>query len=808
MPELPRVSVIVLNYNGQRHLEDCFPSLIEIDYPKDKLELMLVDNASTDRSVAFAEAHFPQVRVIRSPENVGFASGNNLGAREATGQYVLFLNNDMSVDPQFVRELVAAVQSGPDIVSAAAKILNWDGTRIDFAGAGMQYAGHGYQPGYNDPADNGLHNTLISLLFACGGAMLIDRAVFLDTGGFDDDYFIYFEDVDLGWRLWLMGYRVVLAPKAIVFHRHHGTMSKFPDYRKQVLYTRNAVSSVIKNYSDENLAKVLPALLLTAVSGTVNVTVERRKLDKRHFKIKGPPPAQTPIHLNRLEAATLVALNEVADDLPRLMAKRQAVQARRRRADSEILPLFGRPFRFFPYVPPEAQMRVAQALGVQDIFAGLPRRVLVVSPDLLPYPGLPTVGSGLRAWGLGQGLISRGHEVIFSMPRLAANGREADVPPDVLKMAWEPLTLPEVIRAADPDVVVVSGWPIMRFLPAEPLTVPVVLDQHGPHILERSFQKYGKHDHNVAEKLAALRRADFFLCAGEKQLAYFRPWLRRAGWSEAEAETLSAAIPISLSPELPERQPAEELSFVYGGVYLPWQNPSAGLSALDEALRRHDRGRLYLYGGRHPTIPIDPGLFEPLVEKLQQNPRVTVPGLVPHNQLIDRYRRAHVALDVMQRNAERELAFTTRTVEYLWCGLPVIYHDYAELSDYIREYEAGWTVDPEDPEALRRVLDTVFSQPEEVARRGQNARRLVRERLTWDRTIEPLDHLVRYPRFRATTVRRTLLKQGQAPPKPRLLWIAVTVLRMYGPRVLLRDTLAFLKCKLTGRSPVPLPRRR
>src|SRR5690606_23877220 len=106
-------------------------------------------------------------------------------------------------------------------------------------------------------------------------------------------------------------------------------------------------------------------------------------------------------------------------------------------------------------------------------------------------------------------------------------------------------------------------------------------------------------------------------------------------------------------------------------------------------------------GGKHPVYPVDPGIFEPLLERLKQSPRVTAPGMVSHDDLIDRYRRAHVAVDVMKRNPERELAFTTRTVEYLWCGLPVIYHDYAELSDYIREYEAGWTVDPEDPEALR-----------------------------------------------------------------------------------------------------------
>src|SRR5438270_7559017 len=136
MPDQPTVTVIVLNYNGLRHLEDCFNSLLAVDYPADQLALMLVDNASQDGSTAFMREHFPRVVVAESPTNLGFAGGNNLGARASASQYVIFLNNDMRVDPQFVRGLVAAVQGGAEPgaaglanasrVCAGAKILNWD----------------------------------------------------------------------------------------------------------------------------------------------------------------------------------------------------------------------------------------------------------------------------------------------------------------------------------------------------------------------------------------------------------------------------------------------------------------------------------------------------------------------------------------------------------------------------------------------------------------------------------------------------------------------------------------------------------
>jgi GT2 family glycosyltransferase len=792
-PRLPGVSLIVLNYNGRDHLANCFDSVASQDYAPGRLELILVDNASTDGSAAWMRQNYPQVRIIESAENLGFGAGNNLGAQAATGELLAFANNDMRLHPRFVREMVAARGDDPTVAAVGALILDRDGKRVDFGGAGAHFAGYAYQLGHGQPAEQ-VSQDIVPLLFPCGGAMLIDRQVYLDGGGFDGDYFALYEDLDLGWRLWVQGYRVVFAPKAIAYHFHHGTLNKFADYRKQVLYRRNALATVIKNYSDENLGRVLPAVLLGTVSGLVEGMKQRGHLDPAAYRIQSDEPARATVAVDRLDASTLVALDEIRADLPRLMEKRRQVQARRQRSDEEIAGLFRRPFAVWPDVSAQTQYALAEAFGLLDLFESTNRRVLVISSDILPYPGLPTVGSGLRAWSIGQGLASRGHEVVFSMPRAALRGREAQVPPEVLELAWENHTLLAVIRAASPDVVVVCNWPVLANIPTEHLGIPVVLDQHGPHYMEREYQKAGTTEENTHYKLQALGKADFFTCAGYKQLPYFHGWLERAGWSDEEREANAAAMPVSLSPNLPERSPDTETSFVYGGVFLPWQDPAAGLSAVVEALERHGRGRLYFYGGRHPVYPVDPGIYEPLLERLKQSPYVTAPGMVSHDDLIERYTRAHVAIDVMQRNPERELAFTTRTVEYLWCGLPVIYHDYAELSDYIREYEAGWTVDPQDAEALRCVLDTVFTQPDEVARRSRNAQRLMRERLSWDRTIEPLDRFVRRPRLRANALSRA----GQPALAPArharyLVSMAWAVLRHQGLRALMRDTWAFLR---------------
>jgi glycosyl transferase family 1 len=389
----------------------------------------------------------------------------------------------------------------------------------------------------------------------------------------------------------------------------------------------------------------------------------------------------------------------------------------------------------------------------EDRFAEARRRVLVFSPDLLPYPDFPTVGSGLRAWGLGNGLAAHGHEVLFSMPRqaLAAFGRPA--PAEVEALAWRPLAMHEVVERTEPDVVVVCGWAVMENLAEDPLLdVPVVLDQHGPHMLERRYQGVGQPKDNSTQKRRALKAADFFSCAGERQLDYFQNWLRQAGWSAEERRERSAAMPFSLSPQLPEREPAEELTFVYGGVWLPWQDPSPGLLALVEQLNRRNRGVLQLFGGKHPWIEIDGGVFERLVVELEESPRVVHEGQVSHAELIHRYSEAHVAIDLMKRNPERELAFTSRTVEFLWCGLPVLYNDYSELSDLIRAYDAGWTVDPEQPERIAAALDEIFERPDLVARKSENAQRLVRERLSWDRSTKWLDNVVRVASVRPRRV--------------------------------------------------------
>lgn len=373
------------------------------------------------------------------------------------------------------------------------------------------------------------------------------------------------------------------------------------------------------------------------------------------------------------------------------------------------------------------------------------RRIIVVAGDPLPLPGLPTSGAGLRAWQLGQGLRACGHEVTFLQ---RAHGLErfpaADLSGVVL---YQDATLRDQVLELQPDAVVFQHWSQVSEL--EHTAIPIALDMHGPVLLEISHHDRQRVAPLSYLKIRNIRRADFLSCAGIRQRAYFYAWMVLAGYDMPSAQC--AVIPVALSPDVPTPHPDAEPTFVYGGVWLPWQDPSLGLTTLVETLEARGRGRLRLFAGAHPVQALRSPRLQALADRLAASARVERPGLVPHAEMIAAYLAATVAFDLMAPNPERELAFTTRTVEYLWCGLPVIYNDYAELAAYICEYNAGWTVDPRDPPAIRRAVEEVLDAPAIVAQRAQNAQRLIRERLNWTAAVAPLDAFCRNPtRWTAT----------------------------------------------------------
>ena len=259
----PEVSVIVLTATGPRHLPACLTSLAALEYPADKREVIVVDNGSPEDPTAAVRTHYPSARIIRLERNLGFCGGNNLAAREARGRWLIFLNDDTRVERGMIGALLdtAARRSARAV---GALVLAWDGQSVDFGGGEVNFEGKGFQAGLG-ARDIDRWRTERPLFFACGAAMLVDRRVFLDNGGFPESYFAYYEDVALGWRLRAMGHDVWLSPAAVVYHRHHGTSGNRSLIRTR-LCEANGLQTLFAALEDRHAGRALTSALLLAVA--------------------------------------------------------------------------------------------------------------------------------------------------------------------------------------------------------------------------------------------------------------------------------------------------------------------------------------------------------------------------------------------------------------------------------------------------------------------------------------------------------------------------------------------------------------
>jgi GT2 family glycosyltransferase len=341
MARLPSVTLVIPSHNGSCFLPECLDSVAQLDYPRELIETIVVDNGSTDGTEALLASTYPWVRVLRQAENLGFAEAVNVGARASTADCLALANNDMRLDSAWLRELVDAYEPEEDYRCVGGLIVNLDGERVDFAEGYVSFRGMAGQIGQGQLVRDLPLVDRREVLFACGGSLLlVDRELFLDLGGFDPTFFAYFEDVDFGWRLSLAGHKVRLAPRARSFHHRHGTGLMVPRHQRVVLQERNALLMLVKNVDEPDLYRLLAA--------AVCLVSERARLssltDPREFEF-GVPVAGDRRDVPFKALAHLYGVAGFVAGLEDALAKREQVQALRRRSNDEIFALFQRPFR-------------------------------------------------------------------------------------------------------------------------------------------------------------------------------------------------------------------------------------------------------------------------------------------------------------------------------------------------------------------------------------------------------------------------------------------------------------------------------
>jgi hypothetical protein len=249
------VSVIVVCFNARQHLETCLSSVALQTYPN--LEVVVVDNGSTDGSVEYVRHNFPSFHLVENGANLGYARANNVGFQAAKGELFAVLNPDTEVHSRWVTALVEAFDD-PAVGLATSRVCYFgDRSRINACGNRVHVSGIGYCRGLDEPA--GKYDEPAWVASVSGCSFMIQRSLIDRIGGFDEDFFMYVEDTDLSLRAQLAGARIRYVPGSIVYHKY----ALRPTARKLYLLERNRSQVLLKNFRWLTLAALSPSILAT-----------------------------------------------------------------------------------------------------------------------------------------------------------------------------------------------------------------------------------------------------------------------------------------------------------------------------------------------------------------------------------------------------------------------------------------------------------------------------------------------------------------------------------------------------------------
>ncbi len=321
----PLISVVILNWNGKDELYPCIQSVKRQTYPN--MEILLVDNDSSDGSGPYVRSAFPDLRLIVNAENLGYGGGNNRGIQQAKGRYIFVLNNDTEIERECVEWLWKCMEDDERMGVATPKILLYDSKdTVDAAGLTVYPDGLSIGRGHLEPEAK--YRQREEVFSGSGCASLFRREMLDEIGLFDEDFFAYAEDTDLGWRARLAGWKACYVPEAVVYHHHS---KKFGTYssRKAFLVERNRIWVAWKNFPPSLLC-LWPFYTLIRYFYQGIAALSGRGASGK-FGEESSSLLLIPIVLRAL-ASGLVGL-------PRILKKRREIQGKRKISDGECFRL-------------------------------------------------------------------------------------------------------------------------------------------------------------------------------------------------------------------------------------------------------------------------------------------------------------------------------------------------------------------------------------------------------------------------------------------------------------------------------------
>jgi len=758
------VSVVLVNFRGADDTIECVRGLLELDWPTSQLEIIVVENGSGDDSLARLQEIADQATLVESAENLGFTGGCNLGVAKATGEFIAFLNNDAKPDKGWIKEAVATFASGANIGAVASKVLDWDGDRVDYVDGSITWYGMGYKP-HAGETDRGAWDEEKDVLFGTGAAMFIRASVFEELGGFDDYYFMFYDDVDLGWRMNLLGYRFRFQPKSLAFHKHHASMNKFGNFRETYLLERNALYTLYKNLDEESLAQVFPGALLLATRRAI----ARGEHDSASLDIRVPGNDDEPtLPISKQTMAGIYAIDQFVELLPEMAASRAKVQASRTMSDRQLKRLFGQTDE--PAYPIEDYLRgyekIVDNLGQLNIEGR--RHVLVITGDPV---GHQMAGPAIRAWNIAK-LLSEDHDVrLVSMSKAVALDDAVEV--GVISH-HRPNSVVEHEQWA--DIIIVQGHALALFPSLETSTKILVVDIYDPMHLEQLEQGKGLSlkvwDKQVTEATDALNHqlllGDFFLCASERQRHFWLGQLAALGRvnpytysRDNDLDSLIAEAPFGIPTEDPVQQRpalrgvvpgiyADDKIIIWGGGIYNWFDPDTLIRAVAQLVPAHPNIRLFFMGVKHPNPAVPEMEAVAAARVLADQLRLTDKHVffneswVPYGDRQDYLLEADLGVSTHFQHVETTFSFRTRILDYLWAGLPIVTTEGDSFGSLVARESLGASVPERDQAALAAALETFLYDDAAIRVVRANVKR-VRQAFTWDKALAPLVEFCRDP---------------------------------------------------------------
>ncbi|GAB4524019.1 MAG: hypothetical protein Fur0018_07270 [Anaerolineales bacterium] len=743
-----RVSVVIVTFNSRAWLESCLASLLAQTYQP--LEIIIVDNGSQDDTLPWLAARYPGLPRLTMPTPGPLAAAINAGVRHATGEYFLLLNPDVRLAPDAVAHLAAAAQAAPDAAALAPKLrflgapafLNGIGNRVGRFAFGVDNAlGH---------LDLGQFDHWRDLPSACFAAALIPRTAWEAVGALDEGFPLYYEDSEWSYRARLMGWRVLAAPQAVVYHAYGGHAEAHPAGELSAFKLERAAQG---RYRFACKIPAAPWRFLWTYAADDLLRCGLALLRARWEVLRAYRAAWAQVWRQRAA----------------LRAARAALQARRQVDDRALfalqralpapqvwrgLPELTWDSVLYEYLP---CIQAGKTRSMPE-FDSSPVRLLIISHDVVDAN---MAGPGMRYLEMARALHDEALQVTLAVPSATSLRLQG--------VRLQPYRDAGALQAllAEHDVVLFSAYLLDKYpFLAESGSIRRVVDLYDPLVLENlhyypdealeARQVYSRQA--VAQMNRLAQAGDFFLCGNERQRDFWLGVLAANGrinpYTYEQDRTLRALLDV-VGIGFPARQPRREQPFLrgvhpdvpeearivlWGGGIWNWLDPLTLVRAWPQVVARYPEARLIFLGTRHPNplVPVHEMArkTQALAESLGEPGRsIIFLEWVPYERREALLLEADVGVTLHPIHVETRYSARTRVLDYLWAHLPVLITEGDVTSEWVQQYGLGRVVPEADVDAVAAALLDMLSQPKAAFAAAFEP---LLARFAWPRVVAPL----------------------------------------------------------------------